>query len=132
MDDELKQLLQMLISVIARGSFLEDRLRKIVIPSKSPEKYLAAYNLCDGKHSQAEIVKLTGLDKGNLSRVIDRWVSTGVIFEIGEGSQVKLLHLYPLAPDPATKPKARSTVQPISESDQAVNEATEVMDNSAG
>lgn len=129
MDDELKQLLQMLISVIARGSFPEDRLRKIVIPSKSPEKYLAAYNLCDGKHSQAEIVKLTGLDKGNLSRVLDRWISTGVIFEIGEGSQVKLLHLYPLTPDSTTKPKSRSVTQSNSESDQVMNEATDNTDN---
>jgi hypothetical protein len=131
MNDELKQLLQMLISVIARGSFQEDRLRKIVIPSKSPEKYVAAYNLCDGKHSQTEIVKITGLDKGNLSRVIDRWISAGVIFELGEGSQVKLLHLYPLTPNPATKPKTKGTAQPISESDQVMNEATEITDNSA-
>lgn len=98
-DNELKQLLLILVNVIARGTFPEDRLRKIITPTKSPEKYLSAYNLCDGKHSQTEIAAQVGLDKGNLSRVMDRWVSSGVIFEIGEGSQVKLLHLYPIAPN---------------------------------
>jgi hypothetical protein len=115
MDDELKQLFRMLISVLARGSFPEDQLRKIVVPSRSPEKYLAAYNLCDGKHSQGEIAKLAGLDKGNFSRVIDRWVSLGVVFEIGEGSHVKLLHLYCLEPDSTTKSKTRGADQTTGE-----------------
>jgi hypothetical protein len=131
MDDELKQLLQMLISVIARGSFPEERLKKIVAPTKSSDKSLAAYNLCDGKHAQADIVKLTGIDKGNLSRAIDRWISMGVMFEIGEGSQVRYLHLYPLAPDPAMKPKAKNTTQAISEPDQVANEIAETPDNPA-
>ena len=101
-DKELKQLLQMLINVIARGSFPEDRVRKIVCSARSSEKHLEAYNLCDGNNKLIDIAEQVELDRGNLSKVMARWVDAGVVFEVGKGNQVKFLHLYPLAPVPKT------------------------------
>jgi hypothetical protein len=119
MDDELKQLLRMLISVTARGAFPEDSVRKIVAPTKSSERYAIAYNLCDGTHTRAEIARLTGIDKDNLNKVVKRWIAAGVIFEIEQDGQANLLHLYPLTMDPAAKLKTKSTSDSFEEFDYA-------------
>jgi hypothetical protein len=125
MDGELKQLLRMLVSVIARGTFPEDKVRKIVAPAKSSERYATAYNLCDGTHTRAEIAKLTGIDKDNLNKVVKRWIATGVIFEIEQDGQLNLLHLYPLMVDPGAKSKFKSAGDALEESDHTELENTD-------
>ena len=125
MDDELKLLMRMLLSVIARGPYPEDRVRKIVAPTKSSGGYLNAYNLCDGKHTRAEIAKLTGLDKDNLNKVVKRWIASGVIFEIEQDGHVNLLHLYPLTVDAPAKSKSKSAAGSIEEANDTEVENTD-------
>lgn len=90
-----EQLLRVLIGVVGRVAVPEDRLRAVVRSSpKSADKYAAAYNLCDGTRGVSEIARIVGLDQGNLSRVIIRWVDAGIAFRIGDDGRP--VHLYRL------------------------------------
>ncbi len=54
--------------------------------------------MCDGETSQAEICKKTKIEKGNLSKLITRWVEAGVMVRIGP--ERLPLHVYPLSKSP--------------------------------
>jgi len=91
----IPDLLHVLIQVSARTIFPPDRLRSIVVPrGKGAEKYLKAYNLCDGSRAIREIAREVGIDHSNFHKVTLRWIGAGVAFRVGE--EGKLLHLYPL------------------------------------
>ncbi len=95
--------LKAILATVARQTFPPEMLAKLVMPKGGGEKQLTAYNLCDGQHTQAEIGKAVSLDKGNLSRTIARWVEQGIVFRVGDGNDVRPLHLYPLVQE--TEPK---------------------------
>lgn len=101
---KLEQLLECLIKVIGRAAINKSDVARIVGTGK---KQIEAFNLCDGKNSQKEIAKRTGLDQGNLSRTAVRWVEAGVAFWVGEGKNTCLLHVYPISHSDAkiSKPK---------------------------
>lgn len=93
-----EDLLRMLLSVTARLAFPAERLRlEVVGKVRFPERWIKAYNACDGVRSQAEIVRLSGIDAGDLSRAIKRWVDAGVLFRVGANELP--LHLYTLPLD---------------------------------
>lgn len=96
---ELADLLRALLHVTARGSYPEDQLRQVVIGHRGGPRHLLAYNLCDGTRRQSEIADQAGLDPGNLSRSVNRWIDTGILFRIGSGREARLLHLYPVPPE---------------------------------
>ena len=77
-----------------RIAFSPENLRTIVAPKANGDKQVEAYNLCDGHTSQSDIAKKTGLDGGNLSRSISRWVEEGVMFRVEPDNHP--LHIYPL------------------------------------
>jgi hypothetical protein len=60
------------------------------------EKQHRAFNLCDGEKTQAEIAKELGLDPGNFSRTITRWVDEGIAIRAGKKGDIRPLHVYPL------------------------------------
>ena len=60
------------------------------------EKQLRAYNLCDGSRTQADIAKELGLDPGNFSKTLTRWIDEGIVIRIGEKRESRPLHVYPL------------------------------------
>jgi hypothetical protein len=64
----------------------------------SGQSQLHAFNMCDGTRTQGEIAKAQGLDPGNFSRTVSRWVEAGVVFKMPDN---KLLHVYPLVQDAA-------------------------------
>lgn len=100
---ETEELLRFLIQLSARHVFPEDVLRQII---GSSERQVDAYNLCDGTRTQAEIAKASKLDQGQFSRTASRWAEAGVLFRVGTGRDVKLLHLYSLtAVQPGSKKK---------------------------
>lgn len=90
------ELLRVLISVTARLAVPGPRLRTLVAGrnARSGEKYIVAYNLCDGSRGVSEVARLSGLDHGNLSRGISRWVEQGVMFKLGPDARP--VHLYRL------------------------------------
>lgn len=107
MPDNSEILLRAVLSVTARQTFPPDKLAEIVLPSGSAQKQLAAFNLCDGTRSQADIAKTLKLDQGNFSRTVARWVDAGVVFRVGEGREAKLLHVYRLNGDGKKKKKKK-------------------------
>ena len=98
-DDITNTLLRVLIQLTARGVFTEESIREVVAPTGKSGKQLRAYNLCDGTRRQAEIAKAIGIDQGNFSRLVTRWVGAGVLFRLGDGAEARLLHLYPISRD---------------------------------
>jgi hypothetical protein len=91
---ETEELLRFLVQLTARHVFPEEALRQII---GSSGRQVEAYNLCDGTRTQAEIVKVSKLDQGQFSRTAGRWAEAGVLFRVGTGRDVKLLHLYPIS-----------------------------------
>ena len=89
----LEQLLEYLIHVIGRAAIPQAEVTKVV---GTGPKQVKAFNLCNGKNSQKEIAKKTGLYQSNLSNTFSRWVDAGVAFWIGEGKETRLLHIYPI------------------------------------
>ncbi len=89
-----EELLRAIFQTTARQSFEENRLREIVMPRNSNKNQLQAYNACDGSKTQGEIAKANGLDTGNFSRTVARWIEAGIVFKLPEN---KLLHVYPLS-----------------------------------
>lgn len=89
-------LLKGILATVGRTAFPPEALWKIVAPSAGSAKQILAYNLCDGETPQADISRKTKLDRGNLSRLITKWIECGVVIRVGtEGHP---LHLYPLSP----------------------------------
>jgi hypothetical protein len=110
MADNGNVLFKPLLSLMGRLAFPEPRLAEIVNPPKGGgPKQIAAFNLCDGTRTQAEIAKELGLDQGNFRRTVQRWATAGVIFRLGDSREATLLHVYPLLADvaPAKNGKPR-------------------------
>jgi hypothetical protein len=102
----IEQLLAILIRLNARSAFPEEVVRRLVATSPSQ---LKAYNLCDGTRAQAEVAKAAGLDQGNFSRTVTRWIEAGVLFKVGDGREARLLHLYPVTSEPQRRaPEGRT------------------------
>ena len=91
MEDAL-DLMRFALKVIGRLAFPPEKVAEIV----GTGRQLSAFNLSDGTRTQKEICDKTGLDNGNLSRTVDRWVQAGVAFRMGTGKESCPLHLYPL------------------------------------
>jgi hypothetical protein len=90
------ELLRVLIGVMGRVAFPPQTLRQVVRgPGRAADKYVKAYNLCDGTRSMREVGRMSELDSSNMTRAISRWAGAGVVFKLGtEGRPV---HLYRLA-----------------------------------
>ena len=88
------QLLRAILMTMGRQTFPVSTLLAIVAPVAGSEKQVAAFNLCDGHHTQADISKETGIDKGNLSRSMARWIEAGILFRVGADELP--LHIYPI------------------------------------
>lgn len=101
--------LKAILATLARQTFPPEALSKLVAPTKSGEKQLVAYNLCDGSRSQTEIAKELNLDAGAFSRTVSRWVELGILVRVGEKRDTRLVHLYPLPIEMPKRGKAEET-----------------------
>jgi hypothetical protein len=93
-NEEANELMRILIQVVARATFPLALVRDVV---GNKPTHVRAFNLCDGTRSQSEIVKKTGIDQGNFSRTLQRWIDAGVVFRVSE-EKATLLHVYPIEP----------------------------------
>ncbi len=92
---EQSDLLQAILHLNARQVFPPDELLKSVSPKKA-EKYVNAYNLCDGSRTQGEIAAEAGIDPGNFSKIVSKWNELGICYRIGDGNEARLVHAYPV------------------------------------
>jgi len=91
--------LRAILATVARQTFPANILEKLVAPKKGLEKQVAAYNLCDGTRTSAEISRELGLDQSNFSKTVGRWLEAGILIRVGEGKENRPLHVYPLPAD---------------------------------
>lgn len=90
---ELEQLIECLIQVIGRATMPPDRVQELVGGGRANTK---AFNMCDGSATQKNIAKTLRIDQGQLSRTFSRWVESGIAFRVGDGTEARLLHIYPI------------------------------------
>jgi CRP-like cAMP-binding protein len=83
--------LRAILAMLARQAIPPEDLRKIVAPRADSAKQLKAYNLCDGRTTQSEISKQSGIDASNLSKTLARWEAAGIIVRAENP-----VHVYPL------------------------------------
>ena len=95
--------LRAILASVSRQIFSVDDILRLVAISSSKEKMVAAYNLCDGSRTQGEVAKEMGLDPGNFSRTVARWIDEGIVIKIADGKFTNLMHIYPLPRDSLTK-----------------------------
>jgi len=93
--------LRAILATVARQTFSPDMILEIMGP-QSGEKQFKAFNLCDSTRTQAEIAKEAGLDPANFSKSLGRWIDAGIVIRVGEGREIRPVHVYPL-PDSHTK-----------------------------
>jgi DNA-binding MarR family transcriptional regulator len=94
--------LRAILATVARQTYSPAELASIVAVGASKEKQWKAYNLCTGDLRQSEIANKAGLDGGNFSRTLARWVDAGVVVRVQEGGEPRPVHLYPI-PESAIK-----------------------------
>jgi CRP-like cAMP-binding protein len=87
--------LRAILATVARQAFPPEKLVEIM-GRNAGEKQYRAFNLCDGTRTQADIAKELGLDPANFSKSLGRWVDAGIVIRVGEGREVRPVHLYPL------------------------------------
>jgi predicted transcriptional regulator len=97
--------LRAILATVARQTFSIEKILEIMGPN-SGEKQLRAFNMCDGTRTQAEIAKELGLDSGNFSKSLSRWIDAGIVIRISEKVGSRPLHVYPL-PESAIKNGAK-------------------------
>jgi hypothetical protein len=102
--ERLEWLLECLIHVIGRVAVKLDDIRGIV---GNGTKQIKAFNLCDGSLSLSTVAKKTGLDVGNFSRAVDRWINSGIMFCFEKGNEIRLLHIYPIPVNAPARRKAK-------------------------
>jgi len=105
-NEKFEWLLECLMHIIGRASIKIEEVNAIVRKGKKPGKQVKAYNLCDGTLTQNEIAKKAGLDQGNFSRSVERWVKNGIVFRFEKGKkEVTFLHIFPIPEKSNGKPK---------------------------
>jgi hypothetical protein len=103
MADNSEALLKALLTTVGRQAFPADKLAEILLVGGAGAKQIKAYNLCDGTRTQTEVAKSAGLDSGNFSRTVSRWISAGVIFKLSSDKEDKLMHVCPVNVDMSKK-----------------------------
>lgn len=93
--------LRAILATVARQAFPPGKILEIM-GSSAGEKQFRAFNMCDGTKTQAEIAKELVLDPSNFSKSLGRWIDAGIVIRVGEGKEVRPVHVYPL-PDAYTK-----------------------------
>jgi len=89
-------LLRAILSTVARQTFPPASIVDLISKGGGGERQFRAFNLCDGIKPQSEIATAVGLDRGNFSRTVSRWIELGIVVKIGQGPEARPLHLYPL------------------------------------
>jgi len=96
--EELIKQNKFIISLLGRMIFPEEKLIEIIQKnSKKPKEILKAYNLCDGKLSQSEIAKRSGVAGTSLGQAILKWKKNGIILvedSQKKGEEIKPMRLY--------------------------------------
>ena len=100
--------LKAILSTVARQAFPPATLIELVAPTARSGKQVAAYNLCDGAHTQSQIASAVGMDKSDLSKAVAKWVEQGIVFRVNNEGETKPVHVYPLPQNQPSKQKGKT------------------------
>ena len=90
--DKVFQLLSATFHVLSRSAIQMPQVRELIVTEKNRQ----AFNYCDGSLTQKEIAKKLRIDQGQLSKTFKRWLEAGIVFRIGERTESRLLHVFPV------------------------------------
>jgi DNA-binding MarR family transcriptional regulator len=94
-DDLIVKQNEIIISLLGRIAFPNDRLRNMIQKgSKKPKEILAAYNLCDGQTTITEIAKRARIAQPSLSVAVDKWEQDGILVKRRDGTETFPKKLY--------------------------------------
>jgi hypothetical protein len=86
---------EMMISLLGRLVFPEDKLKNMITKNKrNPDAYLRGYNSCDGTRTVTEVAKVIGVNPSTLNPIINDWEVQGIIYEVesNRGKTYKCLY----------------------------------------
>lgn len=90
---------EIIISLLGRIAFDEDKVRKIVVHRKRKDlrqSYIKGYNTCDGAHTVSQIANIVGVTQGTLSPILKEWEDLGIIYEVEEPKGKFYKKLFPI------------------------------------
>ena len=88
---------QIIISLLARMVFGEEKLKQIITRGKrKPKDWVRGYNSCDGTKGVTAIAKIVGVKSPSATPILKNWEAVGIIYNIGSAQKplyIKLLTL---------------------------------------
>ena len=90
---------EIIISLLGRIAFDEDKVRKIVVSGKRKDLrkgYIKGYNTCDGAHTVSELANIVGVTEGTLSPILGNWEELGIIYEVEKPKGKFYKKLFPI------------------------------------
>jgi DNA-binding transcriptional ArsR family regulator len=93
----LTEKVEIVISLLGRLAFKEDKVRDIVRKAKrNPDKYVEGYNACDGQQDVSEIARVVGVRPTTLSPILKKWGELGIIYEVQKSGGRFYKKLFPI------------------------------------
>ncbi len=75
---------EIIISLLARIAFGEEKLKQIITRGKrKPKDWVRGYNACDGTKGVTEIAKIVGVKQPSATPILKSWEAAGIIYNIG-------------------------------------------------
>jgi len=101
-NEDLKKIIkqnEIIISLLGRIAFTENKVRDIVTHGKQKKKreaYIKGYNACDGNRTVSKIAKIIGVTNGTLSPILAEWEEIGIVFEVRKPKGKFYKKLFPI------------------------------------
>lgn len=88
---------EVIISLLGRIAFTPEKIQDIVVKKKqNPQRYIDAYNACDGNHNVNELAAIAGVDQSTLSPILRDWEELGIIYEVEKPKAKFYRKLFPV------------------------------------
>jgi CRISPR/Cas system CSM-associated protein Csm2 small subunit len=85
---------ELIISLLGRIAFNEDKLRELILRGSKKKSILNAYNLCDGERKIKEIAKMVNITPEGVGAAVIKWNKLGIVLKYEEGRDVIPMKLY--------------------------------------
>jgi predicted transcriptional regulator len=95
MQDIIKKQNEVIISLLGRIAFPEEKLKEIITKKKrDPDAYIRGYNSCNGKNTVTEIATVVGVNQSTLTPILQDWENLGIVYELDSVRGKTYLALY--------------------------------------